>query len=171
MIEVPNYKILKVLPSMPEDGETAHCIEEDLYYEYSIENGWQPCPAPLKGFDTGMTLYDINKNIISQAPYLDKAQIKDRIKLIDNFVSSIGSSYFMLLLNELKYYTVFVKSDKHPTTCGEEVIECLKSFECKIKDIILLEDNGAIEIWIEKDEEIYAMYFFNYEGGIVECLM
>ena len=167
MIEVNNFKILNALPSMPEQGEMAYCTDEETYYTY--DHGWKEIPKDQE-LNTGLTLYDLNKTVIAQLPDLTKEQLQEKIIIINNYVCDMESNYFMLLSNEMKYYTVFSIVDwPAGGSCGEEVLECLEYFDCTIKSIELLEDGSAIEIWIKKDNEVYMMYFFNYEEGVVEC--
>ena len=47
------------------------------------------------------------------------------------------------------------------------VLDCINCFGATIKSIDTLDD--AIEIWIQKDDEAYVMYFFNYDGGVEIC--
>lgn len=168
MITVSNYKILKALPSMPQIGDSAYCTDEEQFYEFDGTE-WQKTPVPAKEISTGMTLYDMNKQILQQLPNLTEDKIQKGIELIDNLVKEIGSDYYMLLSNEMKYYTVFVRSEKHKETCGYEVIDCLRQFN--IKSIERVEEDPVIEIWVEQDEKMYVMYFFDYRGGVIECLM
>jgi hypothetical protein len=41
--------------------------------------------------------------------------------------------------------------------------------ELTIKDISNTEDKAAVEIWIETDNGVTVLYFFNYDGGVIEC--
>lgn len=166
MIEVTNFKILNALPSVPEKGEMAYCTEEETYYTY--DEGWNEIPKQGK-IDTGITLYDLNKTVIAKMPDLTKSQIEEKAYIINDYIQSKESKYFMLLSNELHYYTVFAINNDLKTHCWFEVIDCLKAFDCIIKDIVLREDETAVEIWVKQDDQIYAMFFFDYESGVIEC--
>ena len=82
-------------------------------------------------------MYEMNKSLIVQLPDISKKDLEAGKKKINQLASN--GKYFMLLCNELKYYTVFDTLD------------------------------DAIEIWIQKDDEAYVMYFFNYDEGVEIC--
>jgi hypothetical protein len=48
------------------------------------------------------------------------------------------------------------------------IFECLENLGT-IKDISSTEDKAAVEIWIETDNGVTVLYFFNYDGGVIEC--
>lgn len=118
-----------------------------------------------------MNLYDLNKQIISQLPDLTLDEIiQKNEKVVIPFLNQIDSEYYMLLCNELKYYTIFNVVDYlTEPAMTEELFACLHSFCDSLKSIELTEDGCAIEIWFVKDEETYVMYLFDYSGGVIQC--
>jgi hypothetical protein len=38
-----------------------------------------------------------------------------------------------------------------------------------VKAVDVTESGDAIEIWFQKENEIYVMYLFNYEAGVIKC--
>ena len=122
-----------------------------------------------------MDLYEMNKNMVRQLP---KLEITDEVlKTIDKLHDMYNAHYYMLLCNDMKYYTIL-----KPTTAwamspitqdsfGITVIDCL-NYVGEIKSIDFVHDNTAIEIWIEhkndKEGGIYCMYLFPYDEGVVE---
>lgn len=88
-------------------------------------------------------------------------------KLINSLVQP--NHYYLLLCNELKYYTVFISGcgDSKPTL-SKELYSCLDNIG-QIKSIEVSEDGLALEIWITNEDDSYCMYFFNYDMGVIKC--
>lgn len=114
-----------------------------------------------------MNLYDFNQAIIEQMPELTKEKKQEAIQLINDFEQETASSYYMLLNNELHYYTIFVhnpfgKTDFH--TLADSVFECAYSIG-KIKTIDKFNDENEqrIEIWINNN----CYILFPYDSGVV----
>lgn len=120
-----------------------------------------------------MNLYDINKQVVSQLPALTEEDFWDnKMAIIDEFFRETGGDYYMMLCNELKYYTLFhIDTEGFVTEpfASEEACACLWEFADEIKSVELAEDGCAVEIWITKDEETYVMYLFDYTGGVIDC--
>ena len=116
-----------------------------------------------------MNLYDINKQVVSKLPGLDDETLETKKALFVEYDIAHEEKYYMLLCNELKYYTVFSFASNGGTAVfSDEVIGCIKDFSDEVKSIELNELD-AIEIWFVKDEETYVMYFFPYTQGVIEC--
>lgn len=116
-----------------------------------------------------MTLYDINKSIVSQLPSkTTNGQLKEYKELISSIQENAG--YFMLLCNDIRYYTVIARTGDHSEqTFANTVIELLQEQgEIKLIDWNN-EKHEAIECWIQKDNETIMFMLFDYDWGIVEC--
>lgn len=168
-IQVLNYNSLQAVQNH-EIGEIAKVMDVDKYYVYT-EQGWQEFDVASDGIN--VSLYDMNKQIISQLSALDEEGIKEAKQIIKDYVYSEKheDDYYMLLCHELKYFTVFASD----LECGPDeiienvIIDCLNSVG-EIKSIEPTEDKEAIEIWITEPEGgTYVMYFFDYGRGIVPC--
>ena len=121
-----------------------------------------------------MNIYDINKQVISQMPCLTIEELEEKADtLITEYQNEQKASYYMMLCNELRYYTLFhideFDGGSQLSCFSNEVLSCLISFTDNIKSIEITDDKTAIEIWITKDEETYVMYLFNYDTGVIEC--
>ncbi len=121
-----------------------------------------------------MNIYDINKQVISQMPCLTIEELEEKADtLITEYQNEQKASYYMMLCNELRYYTLFhideFDGGSQLSFLSNEVLSCLISFTDNIKSIEITDDKTAIEIWITKDEETYVMYLFNYDTGVIEC--
>lgn len=116
-----------------------------------------------------MNLYDLNKQIINQLADASVEDLESAKQTIADYYNECRGIYYMMLCNELKYYTLFHVTPGLPNVFEDEVIECLVEFADSIKVIDKTEDQQAIEIWITKDEEAYVMYLFNYDRGVINC--
>ncbi len=162
MLQVTSLGIMNGLENR-EEGELCYVHNEKKMFK-CINGEWEPVETPKGEF--GMNLYEMNKSIVAQLPDIKKKDLiagKEKI----NMIAQEGT-YFMLLCNELKYYTVFRICSNETEKIEDVVIDCIKCFGATIKSIDSVEGN-ALEIWIQKDEEAYAMYFFNYDGGVEVC--
>jgi hypothetical protein len=119
------------------------------------------------------TLYDVNKNLVLKNEIeLTDGVLNSKKEIITNFMRQIDNSYYMLLCNEKKDYTVFKMSDKDNDNSIREIVsilvdECLKN-RGEIRGIDVTKDKGAIEIWLIIEEEAYCYYFFPYDAAIIE---
>lgn len=171
-LNVPNKQVLEMLKNNVED-EIAYVESIDQYFIY--DNGeWIPyhdeeCLNVESKSDTEMNLYAFNKIIINQMPDYTDEEIEQSKKVIRNYIDMSGSSVYMLLNNELRYYTVFILDKENSDEKIEDiVIECLKYYG-SIKSVELNEETNAIEIWFNHEEESYVAYLFNYEEGVIVC--
>lgn len=117
-----------------------------------------------------MDLYELNKNIMENVPE-EAIPTEEQLKeVINNFITKDNSNYYMLLSNELRYYTIFekvIQGDAQKLTLNNistELILCLQD----LGDIIgVSEEPGALEFWVKTEEGPECLYFFNYSAGIV----
>ena len=54
-----------------------------------------------------MTLYDLNKSAYASLPDITDEQKEIAERIIERFIAESDEDYFMLLNNELHYYTIF----------------------------------------------------------------
>lgn len=124
------------------------------------------------------TQYEFSKNMVSQIPALEQGVINSKKEILMNFLRKLDKTYYMLLCNERKDYTVFrigsYDEDVYPNHDHQykEVINILVD-EClvnrgEIRGIDLTENKDAIEIWLYIDEEAFVYYFFPYDEAIIE---
>lgn len=119
--------------------------------------------------DTGLSLYDLNKQLIEQLPDYSEENITAAITLIDDFIKEVNSEFYMLLNKDINYYTIFNVVDfVSEPICSEEIMACIKELGI-IKSIDKTEDGQAIEIWIKQNDNISVMYLFDYAGGVIQC--
>lgn len=159
-----NPKFKKIDPSQirytPAEGEMCQTPEGKIMVWH--DNTWNE--VKMEGGGINMGLYDMNKQIISQMPYLedfDKA-MNDVVTLYETY----HNKYFMLYGKEISYFTVFEIIE--PQYFCEEVLSCLLNVG-PIKAMDLTAVGDAVEIWVQPtDEEPTCLYLFPYDNGIVQ---
>ena len=136
---------------------------EDVY-EYFV--GWKKVECPVV-----TTLYEINQNIMAKASVHREKELNSDIALINDWYENDPEANinYMLLNNELRYYTVFSFDSKYgDDEFGSAVIDTI----LYLGDVLSVEptkDNKALEIWIRipNTEEAHVLYLFGYDSGIV----
>lgn len=121
--------------------------------------------------DLGATVYDANKQLVKQTEKpLTHPELVTKQNLLEHFFEGI-KRYAMMLCHEQRDYTVFnlnPKSVTSPFTAAKEVIACCIN-RGSILSIEKTEDDIAVEIWIEIDEEPFCYYLFPYDEAVIEC--
>ena len=128
------------------------------------------------------SLYDLNKTLVEQnVTALSEEEMQNKKNLIIDFVNNSNNTYYMLLCNEKKDYTIFHRqwsneSQQFLDNLGilGDTLEKILIDEClpnsgKTKSIELTENKDAIEIWLSIDGESFCYYFFPYDMAIIEC--
>lgn len=166
-LSVNTYSELLALKNHEED-EIIFVKETEQYYTYK-DNQWmlyileeqteETCPA--------LTLYELNKMIMTKFKTYSEEDILKSKKDIRKYVDNTNSFSYMLLCNDLRYYTVFIKDEAYEEAIEDVLIECLNNLG-EIKSIDFTNENDAIEIWFHREDELYVSYFFAY-GGIEKC--
>lgn len=120
------------------------------------------------GIDTGLTQYDLNKMVVKQLPSkVTNGQLKDYKELLKQLGTQ--GTYFMLLCNEIHYYTVITHTNNHTqSTFYNTIIELLQE-RGEIKLIDWTTNKDAIECWIQNQDGVFMFMLFPYDWGIVEC--
>ena len=159
-----DFKIKQLDPSQirytPEEGE----IIQNLEGEYLMwkDGAWNK--INYEGSDINLSLYDMNKQIMSQLPPLEDMNAAK--EAVNNLYEKTKNEFYMLYGKEISYFTLF-RMDK-PEWFFEELTLCLHSVGV-IKAVDMTEDGEAIEIWVvDDDNEATCMYLFPYDGGLVK---
>lgn len=116
-----------------------------------------------------MTLYELNQAGYASLPELTDSQKEEAKQTIERYINHYGAhaiEYFMLLNNDLHYYTVFswISDDFH--NLSNEVMNIAEDLG-QIKSVEA-NDNDVIEFWITGEEGTNMYVFFNYTQGVVE---
>ena len=76
------------------------------------------------------------------------------MKIVEDFRTEHKSSYYMILCKELSFYTIFAKDNYEKNSLEEAVLDyCISTGP--IHSVSLTENNDAIEIWIEYENEVF----------------
>ena len=125
----------------------------------------------VSGKTTDITLgsaYEINKNLVEKyEKELTSEELKEKKKELLTFLKDKADSYYMLLCNDRKDYTLFRLIENEEELINILVDECLKN-RGVIKGIDLTEDKLAIEIWLSIENEAFCYYFFPYGEAVIE---
>ncbi len=119
-----------------------------------------------------LTTYDLNKMAYAKIPSLEQygEEWNKKLNALILWVSSNSSEYYMLLNNELHYYTVFhIRPMAEPSGYfNDEISNCLMSIG-DLLDIDWNEETGAFECWLKHEGNIYMFPFFKYDEGVIKC--
>ena len=114
--------------------------------------------------------YEINKNLVERyEKELTEEELIQKKTIVAEFVKSKNQSYYTLLCNDRKDFTVFLieqTDDKRAAAADVLIDECLKN-RGVIKGIDLTQAEDAIEIWLSIDGESYCYYFFPYDEAVI----
>ena len=114
------------------------------------------------------TLYDVNKSAMEGLSALSRNQIKRALTdKVGEYVKDTDNTYYMLLCNETRDYTVFRLSELDNLSAMLKEMQLCLSDRGEIYSIDK-DKNGAIEIWIRgtgfmpliENEKFYCYYFF-----------
>lgn len=122
-----------------------------------------------------VSLYEMNQNIIGAMPNMTAEQLMFARETFKDWVEHNRDTYYMLLCNELHYYTIFrfpytvphVSNARYETFWNE--LMDVMSYVGPIK-VIEEDTNGMIAIWAhsEQDGLTHCWYMFPYGKGVVE---
>lgn len=120
----------------------------------------------------GMTEYEINKMIVAQLPSLiTEKQLSKGKELIKKFTHNyfpFTMGHYMLLCNDIHYYTVFEVCDEYEEKVEDIILECLQNIGV-IQQINYNENNTAIECWIKNEKGVFMFLLFSYDWGFITC--
>ena len=117
-------------------------------------------------------LYDFNKSAMSQLKPLDVIAFNTLTDELSSFIydKSIAENktYWMLLNNERRDYTIFIPLTKEGIL--PELRETLTN-RGLVLDIARKEDEDAYEIWIRDDQtnENFVYYMFDYTSAVIKA--
>lgn len=115
----------------------------------------------------GITLYEMNKMLMSQMPAWTDEQIADKGRKALERYYNYQVGHYMLLCKDRSYYTVFEWSEFETTGFIDSVLEIV----CDLGHIRDMgqNDDGVFEIWVTpfEEEETYAFFLFPYDLGVV----
>lgn len=123
---------------------------------------------------TGMTIFDMNKNIISKEPLLDwddKENIEKLAARLCEWFSEGGDSFYLLYGRDIHYVTLF---NSMTTRSKDMFLYELKGILSEVGDIISLdfdciEGSHCVEIWIRTaNSPAELLYLMPFDKGVIE---
>ena len=116
------------------------------------------------------TLYDFNKQAMKNEKPLDPIALNIKVKEVAKDLyeqATKGNSYWMLLSNERRDYTLFIVLTENGTAV--EMLPTLTN-RGQVLSIDKQEDN-SYEIWIRdpETEENFVYYLFDYGFGVISA--
>lgn len=117
--------------------------------------------------DVNMSLYELNRSIVTQQGPMDDDTLNDILREVTNFLWSTENEFFMLYGKEINYFTIFRKGWKYEDSFSTAFKDTLSNVGT-IYSISLTEQKDAYEIWVKtQDDLVTCMYLFPYDSGIV----
>ena len=118
----------------------------------------------------GMTIYDFNKQVVSQEPLLTEKEVIEVKSQISNWFADeeMNDEYYLLYGREIHYITLFKIENRD--AIADELIETLKPIGSLISMDFNTEgeDVKVIEIWMRtKEEEATMLYLMPFDRGLV----
>lgn len=168
MITVKNYETLTKLPSNPELGEYAVCIDDRTAYIYT-EDGWRKIEG--KDAKLNVNLYELNKTFYKSMPEITFNELQEQRKKIADWIKESDCKYYMLLCRERSDYTIFALRESGGLVAADKEIVDIVCSRGQLK-AIELESNFPekwIQFWLEDNKEIYMYALFPYDSGVIEC--
>lgn len=161
-----------------EPGEIVYITDTDQVMMWSEKGEWIEIRKDAiennipKEIDTGMTVYDLNKTIISQLQPKSALELQPCISIINQYHDQHNSEFYLLLCKEISYYTIFAMRD--PTfltdfpSLGSAAVSCAQDIG-QIVSVDPSSENDAVEIWVRSPEGDKCMYLFDATGFVVTC--
>ena len=117
---------------------------------------------------TGMTIYDLNKSIVSKEPLFvfgDNDETYAMQQKVEEWFGKTRNTYYLLYCRDINYLTLFGRDNT-------QMVNQITLFECiaGAGDLISIDFNDeALEIWIRTENEpALVMYLLPFDNGLVE---
>lgn len=130
---------------------------------------------------TGMTIFEMNKSIISKEPVFDWTN-EEAVNELENRVSKwfneeARSQYYLLYGRDIHYVSLFnveKRGDNMEYSVGAHATQDIRNVLGAIGEVISFDFNTAsgevcIEIWIRTaDSKAELLYMFPYDNGLIK---
>lgn len=156
-----DLKKSKLLKESLSENDKIYVIDENRVYSY--RNGRFVVQEVDKTANVNVSLYDINKQIISQMPDIS---IEEARKILDDYQwKHASTSYFGFMSFEKHYFTVFHRTENTQDTMFAAIaLDCIQNIG-HLKTLNI--ENETLEVWLDIGNEIYQYLIFPYDEGIV----
>ena len=129
---------------------------------------WMPINADITSEGLQINLYELNKQIVSQLPAFEDSQWDGAEKVFEDWLKIRSTEYFMLYGREISYFTIFKRVSKNGEfkNLFEALKACLEHIGT-VHGFDVVNDNSALEIWVDTNGEMTCLYLFEYDEGVV----
>lgn len=168
LFKVDNRNEMNCLQNHPED-EIVYVQDEKLYFKW---NGNEYEEFHFVTSDMNISLYELNKQAISQFKSLTQEELNGKKSLINAFKNAHNNKHYMFMCREQNSYTIFEQGCKCKSQAthdfATEFIDLITEYG-KIKAVDKTADENALEVWIydTNAEDTFAYYLFPYDTGVV----
>lgn len=116
-----------------------------------------------------MTNYEFNKLGYAGLISMSKESIQNaKNKILKNFLFKHMNEFYMLLNNDIRYYTIFQYENQICVDdMADEIIDIVTALG-EVKEITLDETGDAIEFWVMYEGECHMFLLFDYTRGVVK---
>ncbi len=127
----------------------------------------------LQTLDSGLTIYDMNKQLLNNERTLDPIELNLKIHDIRMSYYYNMPNYLMLLCHDRRDYTIFDFRTAEDDTCFstfEGDLRCCLLNRGKVLTITPTDGEAgqAWEIWVRDEAgENFCYYLFNYNSGVI----
>lgn len=151
--------------SVQTENKLFYVEDEQQYYCYSKDYGWIPTPVNVTPDGLVINLYELNKNLIKQ---LEPTGITDNMReKLEDWLSDGNQKTYMLYGKEVSYFTIMEYKEGAGESIVDLVISCLEEgFNNKVYACGPTDDNSAVEIWVQYQEQPTVLYLFDYTNGV-----
>lgn len=177
--EVPSKTAIRSLPEV-KPGQIFWVSNDHKAYLVAEKT---PKKMTIKALDetatlsTGMTIFEMNKNLVSREPLLDLEDTEKKAELDDQILKwfniETNDRYYLLYGRDIHYVTLLCLKDRRKNVEFDGV-ELLNKTIAAVGDLISIDFNTSdheksIEIWIRtKDSPAELLYLFPFDKGLVE---
>lgn len=116
----------------------------------------------------GVSLYDMNKQLMLKEPLLNLVETKEAIENLVKAIAESSSKAWMLLNNERQDFTIFYhSSDK---ILKGNLRNDLRETILNRGKLISIDKqiDGNFEIWVKDNNEAFCYMFFDYSNAIID---
>lgn len=111
--------------------------------------------------------------VIEQLPSkVTNGQLRESKDILKQLKQETGNKYYMLLCNDIHYYTVLniIDTDEDCIEFYNLVVELLQD-NGVIQMINWMNDNhDTVECWIKNEKGTFMFLLFPYDWGVIECV-
>lgn len=148
------------------DGDIALIADTKETFSYRNQE-WNPMTVEGSS-GINVSIYDLNRQAIGQLPKHTIEQLEEDKNKINEFANTTNGTYYMMLNNDVRYFTIFTHSNKEEElkNLGEAAIVCAQD----LGTVQSLDVNeNSVEIWVKTNTEYetICLYLFPYDAGVV----